>query len=79
MTKQQIKAELFNAIRNEGLTCEVEKYFNDLVFFGASVSDCRGVSDAGLNSDELEEVIGRVGNRTAMWITESMLAEAFAD
>jgi len=78
MTKQQIKAELFNAIRNDGLTAEVEKYFNDLVFFGASTSDCRGVSDAGLTDAELTEVIGRVGRNTAMWINESMLAEAFA-
>ena len=77
MTKQQIKSALFNAIRNDGLTCEVEKYFNDLVFFGASTSDCRVVSDAGLTDAELTEVIGRVGRNTAMWINESMLAEAF--
>ena len=75
MNKQQIKSALFNAIRNDGLTCEVEKHFKDLVFFGASTSDCRGVSDAGLTDAELTEVIGRVGRNTAMWINESMLAE----
>jgi len=77
MNKQQIKSALFNAIRNDGLTCEVEKHFNALVFFGASTFDCRGVSDAGLTDAELTEVISRVGRNTAMWINESMLAEAF--